>query len=181
MRHVNSDRVGAVLVVVVVGAFVAGLAVVSIILPDPPDGPTPPGTRIAYYALFAAFFMALALIPLGMWLVDRWAGKRSLLAWRVVAALGVALAMLAVGFGVRTWAYPPHNLRQCFTDYRGNGHSGIWGHICESGLLNRPLGLRRLNEGIAAAFVLLVVTTVVAARLAIPPAGPSPTRRTASR
>jgi MFS family permease len=181
MRHVNSDRVGAVLAVVVVGAFVAGLVIVSIVLPDPPDGPTPPGTRIAYFALFASCLIALAVIPLGMWLVDRRAGRRPALAWRIVTAAGVALAMLAVGWGVRTWAYPPHNLRQCFTDYRGNGHSGIWGHICESGLVNRPLGLRRLNEGLAGAFVVLVVTTVVAVRLVMPPAGPSPERRTASR
>ena len=160
---------------------VAGLAVASIVLPSPPDGPTPPDTRVAYFALFASFFMALALIPLGMWLVDRRAGRRPALAWRVVAAAGVALAMLAVGWGVQTWAYPPHNLRQCFTDYRGNGHSGIWGHICEHGLLNRPLGLRRLNEGLAGAFVVLVVTAVVAARLVMPPAGPSPKRRPASR
>jgi hypothetical protein len=178
--HVNSDRVGAVLGVTVIGVFVAGLAVASIVLPNPPDGPAPPGSRIAYFALFASFFMALALIPLGMWLLDRRAGKRPALAWRIVTAAGVALAMLAVGWGVQTWAYPPHNLRQCFTDYRGNGHSGIWGHICESGLLNRPLGLRRLNEGLAGALVVLVVTAVVAARLALPPAGPSPTRRPVS-
>jgi hypothetical protein len=41
------------LVVAVVGAFVAALAVVSRVFPDPPDGPTPPGTRIAYFALVA--------------------------------------------------------------------------------------------------------------------------------
>jgi membrane protease YdiL (CAAX protease family) len=167
--------------VAVIGAFVAGLAVASIVLPSPPDGPAPPETRIAYYALFASFFIALALIPLGMWLVDRRAGRGPALAWRVVTAVGVTLAMLAVGWGVRTYAYPPHNLRQCFTDYRGNGHSGIWGRICESGLVNRPLGLRRLNEGIAGAFVVLVVTALVAARLAVPPAGPSATRRAVSR
>lgn len=169
MRHVNADRVGILLVASVVGALVVGLVIVSS-MPNPPDGPTPPGTRIAYYALFAAFFIALALIPLAMWLVDRRAGTRPALAWRMVTAAGVALAMLAVGWGVRTWAYPPHDLHQCFTDYRGNGHSGIWGHICESGLLNRPLGLRRLNEGLAAALVVLVVTAVVAARLVPPPA-----------
>jgi hypothetical protein len=158
--------VGAALAVVVAAAFVAGLAVISIVLPNPSDGPTPPGARIAYYAVFASCVMTLALIPLGMWLVDRRAGTRPALAWRIVTAAGVAVAMLAVGWGVQTWAYPPHNLRQCFTDYRGNGHSGIWGHICESGLLNRPLGLRRLNEGLAGALVLLVVTVAVAARLA---------------
>jgi hypothetical protein len=168
----NSDRVGAVLVVAVGGAFVAGLVLAVFVVPNPPDGPAPSGAaRIAYFALFASFFMALALIPLGVWLVDRRAGRRPALAWRVVTAAGVALAMLAVGWGVQTWAYPPHNLRQCFTDYRGNGHDGIWGHICESGLLNRPLGLRRLNEGLAGAFVVLVVTAVVALRLVQPPAG----------
>jgi MFS family permease len=177
----NSDRLGAALAVTVIGAFVAGLAVVSVVFPDPPDGPTPPGARIAYFAVFASFVMALALLPLGMWLVDRRAARRPALAWRVVTAVGVALAMLAVAWGVQTWAYPPHNLRQCFTDYRGNGHSGIWGHICESGLLNRPLGLRRLNEGLAGALGVLMVTAVVAVRLVMPPAGPSPKRRTVSR
>jgi hypothetical protein len=71
--------------------------------------------------------MALALIPLGIWLVDRRAGRRPALAWRVVSAAGVALAMLAVGWGVQTWAYPPHNLRQCFTDYRGNATTASGG------------------------------------------------------
>ncbi len=177
----NSDRVGAVLAVTIVVAFVAGLAVMSIVLPNPPDGPAPPGARIAYFALFASFFIALALIPLGMWLVEQSAGGRPALAWRVVTAVGVALAMLAVGFGVQTWAYSPHNLRQCLPEYRGNGHNGIERIICESGLLNRPLGLRRLNEGLAGAFVVLVVTALVAARLALPPARPSPQRRPVSR
>jgi MFS family permease len=179
----TADRVGAGLAVVVAGAFVVGLALIATVLPNPSDGPTPAGTRVASYALFAACCVGLASIPLVMWLVDRKAGKRPQLAWRIVIVAGVALAMLAVGFGVRTWAYPPHNLRQCFTDYRGNGHSGIWGHICEHGLLNRPLGLRRLNEGVGGAFVVLVVTAALSARLARPPAGvgpgASPARRTA--
>jgi hypothetical protein len=171
------------MVVVVAGAFVAGLAVISTFLPNPPDGPTPPGTRVADYALVASCCVALAAIPLGMWLVDRRAGKRPALAWRVVTVAGVALAMLLVSFGVQAWAYPPHNLRQCFIDHRGDGRSGVWGHICERGLLNRPLGLRRLNEALAGALVVLVVTAAAAVRLVRPPAGidadATPARRSA--
>jgi hypothetical protein len=174
---VNTDRLGAVLAGVMVGGFVVGLAVVSSALPDPSDGPTPPGTRIAYYALIASFFTGLAVIPLAMGLLDRWTGTRTALAWRIVTAVGVALAMLALGWGVHTWAYPPHDLRQCFAEFRGNGHSGISRHICEHGLLNRPLGDERLNEGIAAAFGLLVVTAVAAARLIPPPAARGGDRR----
>jgi hypothetical protein len=44
----NSDRVGAVLVVAVGGAFVAGLVLALFVVPNPPDGPPPPGARIAY-------------------------------------------------------------------------------------------------------------------------------------
>ena len=99
VRHVNSDRVGAVLVMAVGGAFFAGLLVALFVLPDPAHGPAPPGARIAYYALFVLFLIALASIPLGMWPVDWSAGRRRALAWRVVTAAGVAVAMLAVGWG----------------------------------------------------------------------------------
>jgi len=153
----------------VVGGFVAGLWFVSTYLPHPADGPTPAGTRVAYFALFAALLVGLALIPLGMWAVERRGGLHAVVMWRLVLVAGVVLAVAAVGWGVRTWAYPPHNLRECFAVYRGNGHSGISGHVCESGRINRPLGERRLNEGIGVAFALLIATGIAVVRMQPPP------------
>lgn len=121
---------------------------------------------MAYYAVFAACAVTLAAVPLVVWLADRRAGRRPALAWRLVTVAGVTLATLAVAWGVQTWANPPHNLRQCFTDYRSGGERG---HICEAGLVNRALGLRRLDEGLAGAFVVLSATALLAARLALPP------------
>ncbi|HEY3766848.1 MAG TPA: hypothetical protein VGL44_16915 [Gaiellales bacterium] len=151
----KADSLGGALVLVMAAAFIAGLAVIANVLPNPSEGPTPPGTRVAYDVLVAACAVALAAIPLAMRVVDRGAGSRPALAWRVVAVAGAALAMLVLGWGVRTWAYPPHNLRQCFPR-----------DVCESGRVNVPLGLRRLNEGVAGALVVLVATTAVAGRLA---------------
>jgi len=174
VRRVDSDRIGAMLGLAVLGAFAAGLAVVATMFPNPADGPAPPGTRVAYDVVLAACVVALAAVPLVMWRIDRGAGRRPGLAWRIAAVAGAALAMLAVGWGVLAWAHPPHDLRQCFIDHRGGG---VRGRICESGLLNRPLGLRRLDEGLAAAFVILVATALLAARLGLPPAPPRALRR----
>jgi hypothetical protein len=47
VRHMNSDRLGAAPAVTVIGAFVAGLAVVSVVLPrtrPAPGLPTASGT-----------------------------------------------------------------------------------------------------------------------------------------
>lgn len=138
-------------------------------LPDPGEGPTPPETRVAYYLLFAACVIALASIPLLMGAVERLAGARSAVAWRLLLVARAVLAMLVLGWGVRTWADPPHNLRECFTDYRGNGHSGIWGHICNSGLANVPLGETGLEEGVLGAVIILFGAGIAAARMALPP------------
>jgi hypothetical protein len=149
-----------------VGAgFIAGMCIVSACLPDPADGPTPAGTRVAYFAVFAALLVGLALIPLGMWAVERRGGLHTTARWRLVVCAGVVLAVCAFGWGVWTWAYPPHNLHQCFAVYRGNGHSGIAGHVCRSRQLNRPLGLHRLNEGIGVGLVLLAATGIAVLRM----------------
>jgi MFS family permease len=169
VRHVDANRVGIALVIGIPAALVAGLVAVSHVMPDPSDGPTPPATRVAYYLLFAACLVALAAIPLVIGALDRLAGRRPDFAWRLLLLVGAVPAMLVLGWGVRTWAYPPHNLRRCFTDYRGNGHSGIWGHICESGLANIPLGDSRLLEGFLGAVLISFAFGVTAARMALPP------------
>jgi hypothetical protein len=158
------------LIVAVSAAFVSGLAVVAAVLPDPSEGPTPPGTRVAYYAVFAVSLIALASIPLVMSVVDRRAGGDPALAWRIELLAGAALAMLLLGWGVDTWAYPPHDLRQCFPEYRGNSTTIVVRRICESGRVNRPLGQRRLDDGLIAAVVALFVTGAAVARMALPPA-----------
>jgi hypothetical protein len=164
-REATAARWGLWAFGLVGGGFVAGLCIVSAYLPDPADGPTPAGTRVAYFVLFAALLVGLALIPLGMWAVERRGGLHAAVGWRIVLCAGVVLAVFAFGFGVRTWAYPPHDLRQCFAVYRGDGHSGIAGHACRSGQLNRPLGLHRLNEGIGVGLVLLIATGIAVVRM----------------
>lgn len=77
-----------------------------------------------------------------MWVVDRVVGGRRALARRIAAVTGAAL---------------------------GRAHMGASTHICEHGLVNRPLGESRLGEGFLAAVVMLAVTGVAAARMARPP------------
>jgi hypothetical protein len=170
-RQIKVEHVGIALGAVVTGAFVAGLWAVSTVFPQAAEGPTPAATRVGYYAVFASFFVVLALIPLAMWAIDRRAGRCPPVAWRAITAVGVAAAMLAVGWGVRTWAYPPSDLRVCAPEYRGNSTTDVERIVCEGGRLNRPLGERRLDEGMLAAVVILTVTAVAAARLAPRPEG----------
>ncbi|HYX87358.1 MAG TPA: hypothetical protein VE777_20500 [Gaiellales bacterium] len=164
----SSDRWTAWSVAVVVGLFVAGLMVVNAFAPDPADGPTPGSTRLAYYAVGAVFTVALACIPLLVWVVERRGGARAATGWRLVLAAGVALAMAVLGLGVRTWAHPPHNLTFCAPEYRGNSTTDVVRIVCEGGRLNRPLGDRRLDEGGAGAVVVLALTGVVSARMRSP-------------
>jgi hypothetical protein len=114
----------------------------------------------------ATFAIAYALVSLVPWAVRRRAGQAAALGWRIVLIAGVVCAMVVLGWGVRTWAHPPYNLRECFTDYLGNSTSAPHRTICESGRLNRPLGTKRLNEGALGAVVILAVTGVAAMRMA---------------
>src|SRR5919201_5995400 len=96
-RRRSADRWTAWSVAVVVGLFVGGLMAVSAVAPDPADGPTPGSTRLAYYALGAVFAVALACIPLLVWVVERRGGARPAAGWRLVLAAGVVLAMAVLG------------------------------------------------------------------------------------
>jgi ABC-type antimicrobial peptide transport system permease subunit len=169
VRHVTAERVGIALVVGIPVGFVVGLAFVANVLPHRVDGPTPPVTRVAYYVLFAACLIALSAIPLVMWSIERLAGVRAALTWRLLLVFGAVLAMGVLGWGVHTWAYPPHDLRQCFPEYRGNSTTDVERMICTSGLANIPLGDSRLLEGFLGAVIIAFAAGIVAARMALPP------------
>ena len=85
------------LVVLVSLSFVFGAILVAVRFPDPPDGPAPGGTRVAGYAVCAAFAVAMGLVPLVVGLLERRAGTSVVLAWRVVLATGVFLGVAALG------------------------------------------------------------------------------------
>jgi hypothetical protein len=143
------------LVLVVGTTFLAGLVLMVARFPDPPDGPTPAETRLAVYVLFAALVAGMAAIPLAVGLVERRQGRVVAFRWRLVLAGGAVAAVAALRVGVWTWAYPPHNLTECFPS------------VCDHGRLNRPLGLARLNDGLMACALLLGLTVLAAAWLRI--------------
>jgi MFS family permease len=153
------------LVGLVVSGFVVGAVAVAAVFPDPAGGPTPGKTRLAFYGIFAAFAVALALVPLLVGLLERRESRQVAIRWRVVLAAGVALAVATLGLGAWTWAYPPHNRTECFTGYHGDDETGTPFRVCENGRLNRPLGDRRLNDGIWGGAVVVLLTAVAAARI----------------
>jgi hypothetical protein len=142
------------LVVLVSVSVVLGVILVAGtgLFPDPADGPAPGRTRVAAYAVCAAFAVAMSLIPLVVGLLERRAGTRVVLGWRVVLAMGVLVAVAALGAGVWIWAYPPLHT-ECFTS------------VCESGRANRQLGDTRLHQGLLGGALVLGLTALAAARV----------------
>jgi hypothetical protein len=154
------------LIGLVVGGFIMGAVIVAAFFPNPQDGPTPGVTKLALYGLFAALAVCLGFVPLVVgWAVERRSGRRPALAWRAALAGGVAVAVATLGLGVWTWAYPPHNLRECFPAWKGNGTPGTRFTVCEDGRVNRQLGVDRLNQGIGAGAIVLIVTVVAVTRM----------------
>jgi MFS family permease len=170
MAHVGNPAEGGAnpwttrLVGLVMAGFVVGAMTVVAVFPDPEDGPTPGKTRFAFYGIFAAVAVGLALVPLVVGLLERRSSPRVVLRWRVVLVTGVVLAVATLGAGAWSWAYPPHNLRECFTAYHGDA-TGTPFRLCEDGRLNRALGDRRLNEGMAGGAAVLLLTAAAAARM----------------
>lgn len=146
--------------------FIVGAVIVAAFFPNPQDGPTPGVTKVALYGLFAALAVCLAFVPLVVgWAVERRGGRRPALAWRAALAGGVVVAVATLGLGVWTWAYPPHNLRECFPGWRGSGENRVRFTLCEDGRVNRGLGLARLNQGIGGGAIVLIVTVVAVTRM----------------
>jgi hypothetical protein len=150
-------------VAVTLGVLVLGTAV-AIGFPDPVEGPTPGRTKLAWYACWAAFAIGLAIIPLVVGLLERRAGRRCGLGWRLVLVCGVALAMAVIGAGVWEWAFPPLHT-ECFTGYHGSDATGTPFRVCEDGRVNRLLGESRLNDGLVAGALVLLATAGATVRL----------------
>ena len=146
------------------GAFVIGLVLVAELFPDPKDGPTPGSTRFAVYVVFAALALGMAVIPLVVALLERRAGLTVVLGWRLVLAGGVLLAVTILGLGAWTWAYPPHNLTECFTAYHHDDGTGAF-RLCEHGRVNRALGQARLDQGVLGGAAVALVASIAAGGL----------------